>query len=78
MVRKTSTDTNTTKVILVVTIMPALRQVVGANTTDAGSTLTAAIGSMQEHIRRGFTSKTCTSLWERMGYGMQLHTVTLL
>lgn len=78
MVRKTSTDTNTTKVILVVTIMPALRQVVGANTTDAASTLTAAIGSMQEHIRRGFTSKTCTSLWERMGYGMQLHTVTLL
>ncbi len=45
---------------------------------DVGSILTAAIGSMQEHIRRGFTSKTCTSLWERMGYGMQLHTVTLL
>jgi hypothetical protein len=66
------------KVILVPTIMDALRQVVGANTTDAGSTLTAAIGSMQEHIRRGFTSRTYTSLWERMGYGMQLHTVTLL
>ena len=45
---------------------------------DGGSTPTAAIGSMQEHIRRGFTSRTCTSLWERMGYGMQLHTVTLL
>jgi len=78
MVRKIGTDTNTTKVILVRTIMPALRQVVGANTMDAGSTLTAAIGSMQQHIRRGFTSRTCTSLWERMGCGMQLHTVTLL
>src|ERR1035441_6153915 len=78
MVRKIGTDTNTTKVILALTIMPALRQVVGANTTDARSTLTAAIGSMQEHIRRGFTSRTCTSLWERMGYGTQLHTVTLL
>ena len=78
MVRKIGTDTNTTKVILVLTIMPALRQVVGANSTDAGSTLTAAIGSMLEHIRGGFTSRTCTSLWERMGYGMRLHTVTLL
>jgi outer membrane biosynthesis protein TonB len=67
-----------TKVILVLTIMPALRKMVGATTTDAGSTLTAAIGSMQEHIRRGFTSRTCTSFWERMGYGMQLHTATLL
>ena len=77
-VRKINTDTNTTKVILAPTIMDALRQVVGANITDAGNTLTVAIGSMQEHIRRGFTSRTCTSLWERMGYGMQLHMVTLL
>ena len=78
MVRKIGTDTNTTKVVLVLTIMPALRKTVGATTTDAGSTLTAAIGSMQEHIQRGFTSRTCTSLWERMGYGMQWRTITLL
>jgi hypothetical protein len=77
-VRKIGMDTNTTKVILVPTIMDALRQMVGASITDAGNTLMAAIGSMQEHIRRGFTSRTCTSLWERMGYGMRLHTVTLL
>ena len=44
---------------------------------DVGSILTAAIGSTLEHIHRGFTSRTCTSLWDRMGYGMQLHTVTL-
>ena len=50
----------------------------GALTGNVGNTLTAAIGSMQEHIRRGFTSGTCTSLWERMGYGMQWHTMTLL
>jgi hypothetical protein len=29
-------------------------------------------------IRRGFTRRTFPSLWERMGYGMQSHTVTLL
>ena len=78
MVRKIGTDTNITKVVLVLTITPALRKTVGATTAHAGSTLTAAIGSMQEHIRHGFTSGTCTSLWDRMGYGMQLHTVTLL
>ncbi len=78
MVRKISTDTNITKVVLVLTITPALRKTVGANTAHAGSTLTAAIGFMQEHIRHGFTSGTCTSLWDRMGYGMQLHMGTLL
>ena len=78
MVRRIGTDTNTTKVVLVLTIMPALKKTVGATTTDAESTLTAAIGSMQEHIRRGFTSRTCTSFWERTGSGMQWHTMTLL
>ena len=78
MVRKIGTDTNTTKVVLVLTITPALRKTVGATTTDAGNTLTVAIGSMQEHIRRGFTNRTCTSLWERMGSGMQWRTETLL
>ena len=77
-VRKIATDTNITKVILVLTIMPASRKMAGATTTDAASTLTAAIGSMQGHIRRGFTSRTCTSLWERMGYGMQWPPATLL
>ena len=38
------------------------------------STPTAAIGSMQEHIRPGFTNRTCTSFWERTGSGMQWHT----
>src|SRR5580700_12129339 len=78
MVRKIGTDTNTTKVVLAVTIMPALRKMVGATTRDVGNTLTAAIGSMQEHIRCGFTSGTCTSSWERMGYGMPWRTMTLL
>ena len=43
---------------------------------DVGSILMAAIGFTLERIRRGFTSRTCTSLWDRMGYGMQVHTVT--
>ena len=76
--QKDSPDTNTTRVNLVPTIMLALRQTVGATTTDDGSTLTAAIGSMQDRIQRGFTSRTCTSLWGQMGCGMQLHTVILL
>ena len=77
-VRRTGRDTNITKVDLVLIIMPVLRKTVGAITTDAENTLTAAIGSMQEHIRHGFTSMTCTSFWERMGSGMQWHTMTLL
>jgi hypothetical protein len=52
--------------------------ITGMLLTDAGSTLTAAIGSMQERILRGFTSRTCTSFWERMGCDMQLHIATLL
>jgi hypothetical protein len=55
-----------------------LSRMAGATPTDAESTLMAAIGSMQQHIRRGFTNRTCTSLWERMGYGMQWHIMTLL
>src|SRR5580700_3430390 len=78
MVRRIGTDTNITKVVLVLTIMPALRKTVVATTTDAENTLTAAIGSTQEHIRHGFTSRTCTSFWEQMGSGMQWHTMTLL
>jgi outer membrane biosynthesis protein TonB len=77
-VRKTAPDTNTTKVILVQTITLALWQLAGAPTTDAASTPTAAIGSMQDHIQRGSTSRTSTSSWERMGYGMQWHPATLL
>src|SRR5580704_16864101 len=68
-VRKTAPDTYTTKVILVQTITLALWQLAGAPTTDAASTPTAASGS---------TSRTCTSSWERMGYGMQWHPATLL
>ena len=59
------------------TIMPALKRMVVAFTMGVGITLTVDTGSMLEPIRRGFTSRTCTSLWERMGYGMQLHTATL-
>src|SRR5579864_6724997 len=77
-VRRIGRDTNTAKVVLVLTTIPGLKKTVGATTTDAESTLTAAIGSMQEHIRRGFTSTMCTSFWERTGYGMQSHTMTLL
>ena len=78
MVRKIVVDMNTARANLVLTIMTVSLQPGGAYIMDVGSILTAAIGSMQEHIRRGFTSKMCTSLWERMGYGMQLHTATLL
>ena len=77
MVRKIVAATSTTKVGLAVIIMPALNRMVVAFTTGVGSTLTVDTGSMLEPIRRGFTSRTCTSLWERMGYGMQLHTTTL-
>jgi hypothetical protein len=65
------------KVGLDVTIMPALKRMVVAPTMVIASILTVDTGSMLEPIRRGFTSRTCTSLWERMGYGMQLHTATL-
>ena len=78
MVRKIVAATSTTKVGLAVTIMAALKRMEGATTTDAGSTPTAAIGSMQEYTHRGFTSRTCTSSWEQMGYGMQFHTLTRL
>ena len=77
-VRRIVAATSTTKVGLAVIIMPALRQMAGATTTDAGSTLTADTGSMLDPIRRGSTGKTFTSLWEPMGYGMQSHTITLL
>jgi len=78
MARKIVADMNTARVNLVLTTMPASFQPGDACIMDVGSILSAAIGSMQEHIRRGFTSKMCTSLWDRMDYGMQLHTVTLL
>src|SRR5580693_4087512 len=77
-VRRIGRDTNTAKVVLVPTTIPGLKKTAGATTTDAESTLTAAIGSTQEHIRRGFTSTMCTSFWERTGYGMQSHTMILL
>ena len=78
MVRKIVAGMNTARVNLVLTIMPASLQLGDAYIMDVGSILSAAIGSTREHIRRGFTSKMCTSLWDRMDYGMQLHTVTLL
>src|ERR1700734_1022138 len=78
MVRKIVADMYTARVDLALTIMLASLQPGDANTMDVGSFLTAAIGSTQEPIRRGFTSKMCTSLWDLMDYGMQLHTVTLL
>jgi len=77
MVRRIGRDTNTPKVVSVLIITPALSRMVGATPTDAGSTLTAAIGSMQQHIRRGFTSRTSTSFWEETDYGTQWHTATL-
>ena len=49
-----------------------------AFTTAVGSTPPVDTGSMLESIRSGFTSRRCTSLWGRTGYGMQLHTTTLL
>ena len=79
MVRRISSGHEySTKVDLVPTITPALRKTEGATTRDGGNTLTAAIGSMRDHIRRGFTSRMCTSSWARMGYGTRWHTPTLL
>ena len=76
MVRKIVMGTSTALASSVLTIMPTSLQPEDAYTMDVGSILMAAIGSTLERIRRGFTSRTCTSLWDRMGYGMQLHTVT--
>jgi hypothetical protein len=78
MVRKIVAAMSTARADLDVSIMPALKRMVAALTTGVGNTLTVDTGSMLEPIRRGFTSRTCTSLWERTAYGMQLHTAILL
>src|ERR1700691_76849 len=76
MVRKIVADMYTARVDLALTIMLASLQPGDANTMDVGSFLTAGFGFMLEPIRRGFSSQMCTSLWDLMDYGMQLHTVT--
>jgi hypothetical protein len=78
MVRKIVAAMNIAPVDLGLIIILASLKPVDANSMDVGNFLTAAIGSTLERIRRGSTSKMCTSLWDRMDYGMQLHTAILL
>ena len=76
MVRKIGSGHEYNESSSVVSIMPALRHG-GREFNGRRENATVDTGSMQENIRLGFTSRTCTSLWERTDYGMQLHTATL-
>ncbi len=75
--QKITVATSTVRLGLDRIIMPASKRMAVATTTAVASTLTADTGSMLDPTRRGSTSRTCTSLWERMAYGMQLPTATL-